>query len=358
MRAAVLLAVLSACCPLAAEAPRAAGEALARGAAYLWARQGEDGGWHDEAYGLLKSGQSLTAFLLAGLLEVPESIAPRDADRVRRAIAFLRAHVDASGAVGLSDPVVADYPNYATALALSSFAAAGEEGASLVACLRAQQFDERLGWRRGDAAYGAWGMGGGERRPPNAGQVDLSMTRYVLEGLAAAGVRRGDEAFERAFVFLARGQGEDGGFQHSPVLPDTNKAGGARSYGTATADGVLALLAAGAEADDPRVTRARAWLVAHHGTDRVPGIPAEVAVRWDDGMRFYYLAASARAFRRLGVTEAPAGRDWRGDLAAALVACQRGDGSWKNDSFLMKEDDPLLATRFVISALADAIASR
>jgi len=55
----------------------------------------------------------------------------------------------------------------------------------LVAYLRQQQFTEQNGWRPQDPAYGAWGMGGVPRTPPNTGHVDLSMTRHVLEALRA-----------------------------------------------------------------------------------------------------------------------------------------------------------------------------
>ena len=40
-----------------------------RAVAWLWEKQGEDGGWHSETYGLLRSGQSLTPFVLDALLE-------------------------------------------------------------------------------------------------------------------------------------------------------------------------------------------------------------------------------------------------------------------------------------------------
>jgi hypothetical protein len=72
-------------------------------------------------------------------------------------------------------------------------------------------------------------------------------------------------------------------------------------------------------------------------------------------MLYYYLAASAEVFARLGVREAPAGHDWRKDLAEALVRRQQPDGSWKNPSFLMKEDDPLIATGLALRALVAAI---
>src|SRR5207302_269057 len=122
--------------------------ALRRGCQYLWSQQGQDGGWHSRTYGLLKSGQSLTGCVLK----------------------------------------------------------------ALVAWLRTQQFTEEHGWQRGDAAYGAWGMGGEPRIAPNAGHVDLSMTRHALQALAAAGVPASDPAFARARVFVERCQNADGGF--------------------------------------------------------------------------------------------------------------------------------------------------
>ena len=44
---------------------------LRRAVDYLWAQQAEDGGFHSATYGLLRSGQSLTPFVLNALLSVP-----------------------------------------------------------------------------------------------------------------------------------------------------------------------------------------------------------------------------------------------------------------------------------------------
>ena len=46
---------------------------LARAAAYLWRQQAPDGGWHSQTYGLLRSGQLLTPFVLDAL---PEAVYP------------------------------------------------------------------------------------------------------------------------------------------------------------------------------------------------------------------------------------------------------------------------------------------
>jgi len=335
--AAVLVLALSACGRPAPDRDTA----LRRAAEFLWTRQDRDGGWHSETYGLLKSGQSLTPFVLRALLEVPESVLARPAGGVDRAVEFIRRHIDAEGALGRADPALLDYPNYATALAVQALVRAGrrDEVHRMVACLRRQQFAEHLGWNEDHPAYGAWGMGGPERPPPHTGHLDLSMTRHVLEALHDAGVDPNDAVFRKAEVFLGRCRARDSGFFFSTVIVDGNKAGKEgdtyRSYGTATADGLLSLLALGARPDNPRVTAARSWLVSHHRTDFVPGFPDGLESDWRTGMFFYYAAAGAR----LG-------------LATALVDRQRADGSFRNSSFLMKEDDPLIATGFAVTALA------
>src|SRR5258708_22601704 len=77
--------------------------ALHQAAAYLWSRQAPDGGWHSSTYGLLRSGQSLTPFVLEALLEVPEDAYPQPRAAVDRAIAFIRPHTQPDGALGTAD---------------------------------------------------------------------------------------------------------------------------------------------------------------------------------------------------------------------------------------------------------------
>ena len=227
----------------------------------------------------------------------------------------------------------------------------------MVAYLRSQQFTEQNGWKPRDPAYGAWGMGGERRTPPFTGHVDLSMTRYVLDALHAAGVPDTDPAFACARVFVERCQNFDpdhpddldGGFFFSTTEADTNKAGQVgnhfRSYGTTTADGILALLATGHAPDDARVVAARRWLLTHHRDMDVPGFTGEAYQRWPRGLAFYYSASSTRAFHLLQV-------DAGEGVARGLGNTQRGDGSWANPENLVKEDDPLIATPFAVRALS------
>jgi len=330
--------------------------ALRDAASWLWSRQEADGGWHSHTYGLLRSGQALTPFVLDALLRVPEDVYPQPRAQVERALAFLRDHTQASGALGMTDPDVPDYPNYATALAVSAIARAHRDGwqaqvAPMVAYLRSQQFTEQNGWHPQDPVYGAWGMGGGRRRPPDTGHADLSMTRYVLDALHAAGIPLDDSALPVAGIFVERCQNPDGGYFFSTTEVDTNKAGQDgdhfRSYGTTTADGILALLATGHRTDDAHVVAAEKWLTSHHRGMAVPGFVGEAYQRWPNGLAFYYSAASALAFQALDGDAGPS-------VADALRRTQRRDGSWANPANLVKEDDPLIATPFAVIALTTA----
>ena len=319
--------------------------ALARAAEFLWSNQAGDGGWHSRTYGLLRSGQALTPFVLNALLHVAG--APRD--KVDRALEFILGNTKSNGAVGMSDPGIPDYPNYATALAVRALCRAGRAVTPMTDYLRREQFTGQNGWKPSDPAYGAWGMGGEARTPPDTGHVDLSMTRHVLDALRAAGVPSTDPAIQAARIFVERCQNPDGGFFFSTTEFDTNKAGHDgkqfRSYGTATADGILALLSTGHAREDSRVKAATVWAAGHHLSMSVPGFEGPAYDRWPRGLAFYYAATITAAFRAMGA-------DPGGAMTAELERTQRAEGSWSNPENLVKEDDPLIATPFAIHALA------
>lgn len=348
-------------------------DALRAAAAYLWHRQDEDGAWRSTHYGLLRSGQSLTGLVLNALLDIPTEVAELPRDRMMTATSFLVDHIDDTGAVGRMDPTGPDYPNYSTALALKALCRAPMplrtfSPYALVECLRRQQFTEENGWTPDDAAYGGWGMGGDVRTPPAPGHVDLSMTRYVLEALAASGVQVGGPTFEKAAVFLRKCQNfipgaeprghdiadRDGGFFFSPVVVDANKAGrsstGFRSYGSPTADGLLSLLTIGRGLEDPRVRAAREWLVRRHSYEAVPDYDDIRIGKSTRGLWFYYAAASTTALRSLNLPLEPA-------YTPALLERQRADGSWVNQENRVKEDEPLIATSLAIRALVAELGS-
>ena len=99
---------------------------LVRACEFLWSIQSEDGGWHSDTHGLMRGGDATTAFVLHALLKGGQTCSSSDHDK-ERALDFLRTRVNEHGALGLSDPDIVDYPNYATAYALTVFAQLGQE---------------------------------------------------------------------------------------------------------------------------------------------------------------------------------------------------------------------------------------
>ena len=349
---------------------------------WLWNQQTEDGGWHSQHYGLLKSGQAYTPFILHTLLEVPESICPRPAGAVERALQFIRRNTNAAGVIGMSDPDVLEYPNYSTAYALLCFLKIDPTDplvGRMADYLQRQQYRETRGFPDDHPAHGGWGFGGtlSDGQP---GHMDLAHTRRVLQALNAADRLHRDagQAAERFLRLVQRhptcqraqpqldpdhSRSEtvalyDGGFYFSPVVLAANKGRVEReteqpylrSYASATCDGVLSLLQAGVTAEDERVQKAIEWLMLHPQIDYPAGVPTDHPEPWGEASHFYHLAVRAEANRALQIKG-----DWQQRIRDHLVELQRDDGHFVNQSSpLMKEDDPLLATTLAVIALVQS----
>ena len=320
-------------------------DAIARGRGFLLSRQSRDGAWRSRTYGLLSGGDSLTGLALHALLSAGDS-----SSAVESGLTCLRSRMSVDGALGFSDPSVPDYPNYSTGFALRTLVKVKPKGwradaDRMIAWLRNRQFAEHDGWTPDRSAYGGWGMGGARLAPPNAGHVDLSMTRHVAEALAEAGAPPGDPSLARARTFLERCRNpHDGGFSFSPVVDEANKAGAEngryRSYGTAVADGLRTVVALGGP--DTQAAAARAWLARHHRSTEVPGFDRHPDWRWRQGLYYYYAASAAPHLPP----------EHRQALHAELASRQLPDGSWSNPESLVKEDDPLIATPLALLALS------
>ncbi len=357
-------------------------ERAGRLASALWQRQHADGGWRSETYAVLKTGQALTPVVLQALMRIPESLAPRPAGSVERAVAFIRAGIDERGAVGMGDPDLLEYPTYATAYALSCLVDRRDPVdlpliARLTQRLIGSQCQESNGSTPGHPEYGGWGFSAPRAGQP--GHIDLAHTRIVLQALRAADALD-DACAARALLFLRLVQRHpsetrvqpsfaaadaairsdyDGGFYLSPVVLAANKGGGGSpeqpwfsSYATATCDGLAALVAAGVAIDDERVTAAIAWLQRHPRWDWPEGIARGASEPWGESVRFYHLSVRALTAR----WHMPIAADWSPLLLALGHA--RTDGLYANPpGFLMKEDDPLVASALALEALAYAVES-
>jgi hypothetical protein len=341
--------------------------AWTRGLQFLASRQDADGGFRSTDYGILKPGCSLTAIALFAFAVAPDSLRAVHADAITRGLGFLREHTDENGAVGLSGPGL-DYPNYTSSfylLALTSLRPDGWEELARrqILYLRGIQLTESRGWDRSDKEFGGFALGGRPTpKPLDAELVSISVTSWVLEALHAAGLPPGDPTLQKSLIYVARCQnfesesGEDGGFFFTPA-PEflSSKAGTVRlpngteelrSYGSATSDGIRALLTCH-EASAPRVQAALAWIRAHFTVERTPGFEPGVRPSQEAALRMYYDATLARALSQAGETW-----PWRAPLTEKLLKRQQVDGSWIGWSDLMKEDDPLVATPLALIALA------
>jgi hypothetical protein len=345
--------------------------------------QSPDGAWRSSTYGIFRDGMALTPTVLKAVVFAPDFPGAMPArERGARYLAA-RVRVDESidtGPFGLTYPV---YSASEAVIVLSRVEVAGGRRArdAWLRDLRRRQLTDDLGWNPSDPAYGAWGYA---IEPPikrdassaRAVDADLSSTLFALGALRLAAAEPSDPSIRKALVFVQRCQNfsdddracdatfDDGGFFFSPTDVVRNKAGIAgkdpcgrtryHSYGSATADGLRALLRCGLSPDHPRVVAARVWLERHFSASTNPGVFEAAREDERDSTYYYYAWSVAHAFRALNVRKFEISGhevDWAASLSAELMRRQRSDGTWANRFTAAKEDDPLIATSFAAAAL-------
>lgn len=354
---------------------------LAAAGDYLLGQQSADGAWRSGVYAPFQGGDALTPLVLTALVELPRTAARDRA--IERATRYLCDMVRADGTI---EP-------FGSGLAYAVYTAAGavlalaerEDGEARRArdawldFLRRLQLSEELGWGQDDPGYGGWGYASGPTAKPAAGQAmsplaepNLSATVFALRALRAAGSGSDDPAVQRALAFVRRCQNfangpdvgepfDDGGFFFIACDPVRNKAGVVgvdrlgrtryASYGSATADGLLALELCGLSVDDAEVAAARRWLAAHYQPGRHPGGYEQKREGARQAVYFYYCQSLAAALEACPPCATPEGLSHH-VLAEELLARQRVDGSWQNGAVDVREDDPLVATALAARALA------
>ena len=135
-------------------------EMIQKAKEFLLSKQLPDGSWRSETYGLLKSGQSLTPFVLYSLSQTIRNGEDQEKPWVQQSMKFLRSHGNSDGIHGRSDPDILDYPNYATSYALHCFLKFGDKNdkpviQKMIHYLQNQQFSEPNGFSIKDPPYGA-----------------------------------------------------------------------------------------------------------------------------------------------------------------------------------------------------------
>lgn len=362
-----------------------ADRALEAGLRALVAAQSPDGAWRSSTYGAFKDGLALTAPVLKALAIAPDVAGIADA-RARGA-AFLARQVRDDGTIDVGAfPIV--YPVYAASAAVIALTLLPTTDSHRVRNawlrdLRKRQVVESLGWTPDDPAFGGWGYSielprKDDLRGRNTVDADLSSTLFAVGAIRIAGAGVDDPAILKALAFIRTCQNfpedgrdadprfDDGGFFLSPVDPARNKAGEAgtdrrgrarhRSYGSASADGLRALLRCGLPPGHPRVEAARLWLERHFSATANPGAFEPIRAIERESTFFYYAWSVAHAFRSLGLGTIATDAGpiaWADALAAEMIRLQRPDGTWANRFTASKEDDPLVATSFAVGALGN-----
>jgi squalene-hopene/tetraprenyl-beta-curcumene cyclase len=317
------------------------------GLRYLRESQAEDGSWSDSV--------GVTALALRAFLENRRGYTEEDGPFITNPVKFLLDHVNEDGSISETN----HNRNYNTAVAIVALQATNNpEYVDIIKhaqqFLKGLQVDEGEGYDPSHKYYGGIGYGGDER-------PDLSNVYMALEALKATDLDPEDPVWGKALTFVTRVQnnsetndldvaGNDGGF---PYMPGYSPHGEAASYGGMTSAGLLSLLFAGADKDDPRVQAAYDWIRANYTLDTNPG------AKDDQGLFYYYnvFAKSMYAYGEPSVTDAAGTvHDWRTDLATKLLELQRSDGSWVNESSKRWwEGDPNLCTAWSVIALNHVI---
>jgi A-macroglobulin complement component/prenyltransferase/squalene oxidase-like repeat protein len=358
------------------------------GVAFLLKQQSDDGAWRSDVYATFKDGTALTPLVLCALQDSAESADTKAARQ--KASEWLAKMARPDGTIDEGKEGI-PYQVYTAALTVTALSHSENKEHTKardawLKYLLDRQLTEQNGWHHEDKQYGGWGYYPGMPRKPAPGQSvpgqhllesNISATAFALDAIAAA---KGWDETTAVFLLpesyvLRRYQNDDGGFHFVHDDPVRNKAGASgtgpdgrprfHSYGSATADGARlawwcdsawrqpdppgAVMVRG---NAPAFLKAQWWLEKHFTPDRHPGtyIPTHEPNR--NAVYFYYAASVAKTFRLLGVKEVY-GRPWAEQLAEALLAKQLPDGSWANPVDLVRENDPIVATAYALTALAE-----
>ena len=317
--------------------------AVDEGLHYLRGTQAADGSWSDSV--------GITALALRAFIESPRGYNEADGAFITRPVKFLLDHVNPDGSISETN----QNRSYNTAVAVQALDATKNPSyakaiAGAQQFLKDHQIDEGEGYDPSHAYYGGIGYGGDER-------PDLSNVYMAVEALHTTDLDPKDPSWAKALAFISRCQNNsetndqtwaanDGGFTY---MPGMSPHGGSGSYGGMTSAGLLSLLFAGVDKNDPRVKAAHDWIRGNYSVEESPG------AKKGQGLYYYYnvFAKAMAAYGEPTLTDTQgATHNWRNDLAKKLIELRHPDGSWVNaESPRWWEGDPNLVTAWSVIAL-------
>jgi len=335
--------------------------AINRGLDWLAAQQKEDGSWSEASFPALTA-LPLWAFSM--------SHHPKKAEITAKAAKFILRNVQPDGGIYCKNPSKGGgLSNYNTALCMIALHSLNDPQFTPVV-LKARKFVA------GGQHFGAdlYEGGMGYDRETGRNYTDLSDSVIAYESMrltqSAEDLRDKSEAhvdldWAAAVRYLDRlqsktGTNDDnaGGFAYRPdeskAGTTTNKAGIVvfRSYGSMTYAGLLSLIYADVNKNDPRVQSAFDWAAKHWTLDENPGMG-------DQGL-YYFYGVLSKALAAYGRDTIPAKDQsqiiWRDALAKKLIGLQKvdsktGHGYWVNTNNRFWEANDVLVTAYTLLAL-------
>jgi squalene-hopene/tetraprenyl-beta-curcumene cyclase len=346
----VVAPVTHAADPMDPQLKEKARRAIDAGLHYLRGAQAENGS--------MSGSVGITALSLRAFLESHRGYNESDGAFITKQVDFILSKANDDGSICET----LQNRSYNTAVALTALAATkNPKYAGTIAkaqkYLKGEQIDEKEGYKPDHRYYGGIGYGGDER-------PDLSNMYVALEGLKATAEDPKDPVWQRALVFVDRSQnrsesndqswaGNDGGFIYMPGWNPPEYGGGTKSYGGMTAAGMISLLFAGVDKNDPRIQAAYKWITTNYTLENNPGTDTKHGL-------FYFYNAFAKVMAAYGDVEFTDGKgqthNWRNELAQKLLSLQAPDGSWVNkDSNKWWENNPQLVTAWTVIALEQIV---
>lgn len=344
-------------------------QSIARGNAWLADQQDEKGYWDDGGLPAFTA-LALTAAVRDPNLELSET--EKLPDELKKGFDWLLQQQKENG--GIYNRGLGVY-NTATSLTALSSAGRSEFEPAIVKARRyliGEQWDIGEKGKTDNPNDGGIGYGSSDDH------TDMSNTYLALEALALSDtvIEDGNYAdepnlnWDAALTFLSRSQNltetndqewasddpkNKGGFIYTPgsskagtVVTEDGKVA-LRSYGSISYAGLLSLIYAKLEADDPRVIAVKEWLGKNYTVEENPNMGPQ-------GL-FYYYQAMAKALNAAGIDKLQLENgnvaDWRKDLAAKLLTEQRENGSWANSNGRWMESNPVLVTAYTVMALEE-----
>ena len=313
---------------------------------YLREHQDENGSWSNSV--------GVTGLALRAYLESPRKYTEADGPFITKPIKFILSQVKPDGSI-TEAPKDA---NYNTAVAITALKATNNPAYAKIISdgqnyLKGIQYDERNQHAEDNPDYGGIGYS-------SNGTPDLSNEYIALEALKTTGVDPNDPVWKKALVFISRTQNNsetndqawaknDGGFIYRP---GNSPNGETNSYGGMTHAGLISLLFAGVDKNDPRVQAAHNWIKENYTLEHNPGSLK------DQGL-FYYYNAFAKSLYAYGDAELTDKtgivHNWRNDISNKLLSIQAPEGSWVNTTTRWWEGDKNLATAWSVIALNYAV---